>query len=121
MYTVDIVSLYTSIPHELGIKAIEYYIHKYQNELPERFTKNCIIEITKFLLENNNFTFNHQMYHQLTGTAMGGNFAPPYAILTIGYLEESYLYIEIPKVFSKEDSEFIINAYKRFMDDGFIT
>ena len=121
LYTVDIVSLYTSIPHELGVKAIEYFISKYQNAIPERFTKHCIIEITKFLLENNNFTFNEQMYHQLTGTAMGGNFAPPYAILTIGYLEESYLYIEVPKFFSKEDSEFIKNTYKRFMDDGFIT
>ena len=86
----------------------------------ERFTKNCIIEITKFLLENNNFTFNDQMYHQLTGTAMGGNFAPPYAILTIGYLEETSLYLEIPKYFPIEDSEIIRNTYKRFMDDGFI-
>ena len=120
LYTVDIVSLYTSIPHELGIKAIEYYINKYRREIPNRFTTNCITDITKFLLENNNFLFNNQMFHQLTGTAMGGNFAPPYAILTIGYLEESYLYIELPKYFSEEESEYIKNTYKRFMDDGFI-
>lgn len=120
LYTVAIDSLYTSIPHELGIKAIEYYTNKYRNIIPNRFTTNFLTESTKFLLENNNFIFNEQMFHQLTGTAIGGNFAPPYPILTIGYLEESYLYIELPKYFPTEQSEFIKNTYKRFMDDDFI-
>ena len=120
LYTVDIVSLYTSIPHDLGIKAIEYYINKHRHLIPERITKEFILESVKFLLENNNFTFEENIYHQLTGTAMGGNFAPPYAILTIGYLEEKYLYIELPKYFPNRESQYIINMYKRFMDDGFI-
>ena len=120
LFTVDIISLYTSIPHDLGITAINYYINKHPNLIPKRFTDKFIIESVKFLLENNIFTFNNQMYHQLTGTAMGSNFAPPYAILSIGYLEEKHLYVELPKYFPEKDSNFIKNNLKRFMDDGFI-
>ena len=58
LYYVDIVSLYTSIPHELGVDAVRYYINKYRHLIPSQFTNTFIIESIIFLLKNNNFRFD---------------------------------------------------------------
>ena len=59
------------------------------------------------------------MWHQLVGTAMGHVMAPPYACLTIGYLEEDRLFKdELPKSFNQSDIEIIEELFKRYMDDG---
>ena len=42
--------------------------------------------------ESNNFLFDNKMFRQISGTAMGTKFAPPYACLTMGYLEETMLF-----------------------------
>ena len=39
LYSCDIESLYTSIPIDLGIEAIDYWIKRKCNLTPERFTK----------------------------------------------------------------------------------
>ena len=59
------------------------------------------------------------MYNQLVGTAMGHIFAPPYACLVIGYLEEEKLFkTELQKCFDAPDIMTIQKNYKRYMDDG---
>lgn len=120
LFTCDIVSLYTSIPHPLGLTAIEYYVDKQKDLIPNRFSKNFILEALKFILENNNFIFNDQMYNQLVGTAMGGNVAPPYAILSIGYLEETKLFTSLPNYFNTTACKDIEDLFFRYMDDGFL-
>ena len=85
----DVVNLYTSIPHDLGLEALSYWIDKKPNLIPERFTKAFILEAASFVLSNNNFQFDIYMFLQLVGTAMGTKFAPPYACLSVGYLEET--------------------------------
>ena len=121
LYNVDIVSLYTSITHELGIEAIDYWIHKSRTLIPERFTSEFLLESLEFLLKNNNFIFDDQLYNQLQGTAMGMVAAPPYACLVLGYLEETKLFPTLlPKYFNKEQCKTIKNYFKRYMDDGFI-
>ena len=37
-YSCDIESLYTSVPTELGLEAIEYWIRRKRNLIPQRFT-----------------------------------------------------------------------------------
>ena len=81
LFTCDIVSLYTSIPHKLGIKAISYWIDRRHNEIPNRFKKEFVLEAIIFVLGNNNFYFDGKMYHQLQGTGMGVDFVAPYACL----------------------------------------
>ena len=39
MYSCDIESLYTSIPTELGLESIEYWIMEKRDLVPQRFTK----------------------------------------------------------------------------------
>ena len=45
----DITSLYTSIPHVLGMAALEYWISKLSNLIPIRFTKEFILEFMNFI------------------------------------------------------------------------
>ena len=121
LYSVDIVSLYTSIPHELGMEAISYYFDKHRSKIPDRFTKEFVLESLLFVLENNNFLFDGVLYHQKTGTAMGTKCAPPYACLSVGYLEETKLEPQLPRHFEASVCELIIRCFLRYIDDGFIT
>ena len=121
LFTRDIVSLYTSIPHELGIEAIEYWLRQYRDMVPRRFTRDFIIESILFILENNNFYFDGRYYHQLEGTGMGVDFAGNYACLSIGYLEKVRLFehLLVPH-FKPDEIELIMRAFLRYVDDGFM-
>ena len=120
LYSVDITSLYTSIPHDLGIDAIRYWITKYRHLIPQRFTEAFIIESLSFVLKNNNFKFDGNYYKQESGTAMGTVAAPTYACLVIGYLEEIKLFRNIlPRHFNNEQCNYLKEHFKRYMDDGF--
>ena len=83
----DVESLYTNIPHELGIEAIKYWLDKYPQEIQNRFSKEFILEGIELILKNNSFYFDGTFYRQIKGTAMGTKFAPTYATLSIAYLE----------------------------------
>ena len=120
LYSCDIVSLYSNITHELGLTALEYWIEKRRNVIPTRFSTPFILESAKFVLDNNNFYFDSTMYHQLIGTAMGTIFAPPYACLAVGYLEETKLYPSLICNFGNDLAELIKETFDRFMDDGFV-
>ena len=60
------------------------------------------------------------MYQQVKGTAMGPDFAPPYACLSIGYLEETKLFYSLNQVLNEDDYQKLIQQLKRYMDDGFV-
>ena len=115
----DIEGLYSNIPHELGLKAVKYWLEKYPEEMKNRFSKNFILEAIQLILENNTFSFNDQYYKQTKGTAMGTKFAPVYSTLTIGYQEE-LLYKHIKTVFGNDLEDYISQNWKRFLDDCFI-
>ena len=111
LFTCDIVSLYTSIPHDLGIDAIDYWIQHHRDKIPERFTRDFIIDSILFILQNNNFGFDKCHFHQCEGTGMGVDFAGNYACLCIGYLEKVKLFgILILPSFTPEDIALILYA-----------
>ena len=83
--TFDMKSLYTDIPHEYGLEAINYRLDKHQNSINPRFSKAVILESVEFILKNNTFKFNDEYFLQLVGTATGTDMAPTYATLTMGY------------------------------------
>ena len=61
------------------------------------------------------------MFLQLVGTAMGTKLAPPYACLSVGYLEETILFPRLlPLHFTLTECKLIEEIFKRFMDDGFV-
>ena len=119
--TCDIVSLYTYIPQELGLRALLYYITKYRYLIRIRFSKEFILEVAEFVLKNNNFILLEEMFNQVMGTAMGTKFAPPYSNFSVGFLEETVLFpVELPKYFSHDNCKYIEELFKRYMDDGFL-
>ena len=58
---------------------------------------------------------------QLLGTAIGTKCPPPFACLTVDYLEEIKLFTsKLPKHFNENECKLIIELSKLYMDDGFI-
>ena len=114
----DIVALYPSIPTDLGLQALEYWVDKLPHLIDRRFTKQFILKIAEFVLKNNYFEFDGKIYHQIIGTAMGSIFAPPYSQLTIGFLEETKFYPSLRREFDEDTCKLIILYFFRFMDDG---
>ena len=51
----DVESLYSNIPHELGIEAIKYWLRKLPSDTPSRFHKKIIIEGIEFILKITHF------------------------------------------------------------------
>lgn len=60
---------YTSIPHDLDPKAIDYFLSNFPNGLHPQFRKPFAIEATDFLLKNTS-TFYSNYYLQTQGTVM---------------------------------------------------
>ena len=91
LVTLDVRSLYTSIPHSEGIKAVSEYLSIYRdpNELP---SNKSIIELLEKVLTLNNFDFNGNHYLQVSGTAMGTRLAPSYANIYMARFEEKHVY-----------------------------
>ncbi|XP_029641447.1 uncharacterized protein LOC115215981 [Octopus sinensis] len=87
LVTLDVINLYTNIPHDYGMKAIKFWLEKYPEVLLERINQTFIIESLKFILQNNYFLFDDTYYRQKCGIAMGTKAAPVLANLIMGYFE----------------------------------
>ena len=84
--TMDVTSLYTNIPNDEGVASIAALLEKDRDK--EINPKNGTpVDILDFVLKNNNFQFNGENYHQISGTAMGTRVAPSYANLFMTALE----------------------------------
>lgn len=88
MVTIDVSSLYTSIPHQDGIKAVERTLNQARH-LP--IPLQTILEMVEMTLTMNTFKFKNSYYHQVQGTAMGTKMAPSYANIFMGVLENEIL------------------------------
>ncbi|XP_061190017.1 uncharacterized protein LOC133197844 [Saccostrea echinata] len=119
MVSFDVTSLYTNIPHTLGLEAIAFWIDKYRSEINERFSKDFILEGLKIVLENNHFVFDSRNFLQIKETAMGTKVAPTYATLVLGFLEEK-LISETDRTFGNQFAQYIRFNWKRYLDDCFI-
>ena len=50
-----------------------------------------MIKKAKFDLKNNNFEFDSNKKHQISGTAIGTKFAPPYTCIYMDSMENQFL------------------------------
>jgi hypothetical protein len=114
----DIKSLYTNIKHETGLTALKYWLRRYP-ELLDRLPESFVLKGCELILKNNTFQFDNINYIQKTGTAMGTKFAPCYATLTLGYLEEIF-FENIKGELGLEKCSYIKNNYYRYLDDVFV-
>ena len=79
LYTIDIKSLYTVIPHNSGLEALKYFLNKRPLLDPPTVTLTRPAEL---VLTLNAFSFNNEFYHQVGGVAMGSKvFSPSHSTI----------------------------------------
>lgn len=67
--SIDVESLYSSILHTEGKRAVEYFLDTRGIQFNPHNT--FVIRLLTFVLEKNYFVFDQKIVHQLRGTAMG--------------------------------------------------
>eukprot|EP00061_Rhincodon_typus_P000432 g11682.t1 len=77
-------ALYTSIPHDNSITTIALVLNT-NCQFPD-----AILQLIRFILDHNTFTFNNQFFIQTHGTAMGTRFAPQYANIFMHKFEQDF-------------------------------
>ena len=105
VFTMDIKSLYTVIPNNDGLAALQHFLNKRSVLNPPTST---LVRLAELVLTLNSFTFNGNFYQQTGGVAMGSRLGPNYACLFVGHIEEQ-IFEQFPG--NKPD------LYKRYIDD----
>ncbi len=89
MLTFDVQSLYTCIPHEVGLDALTHYFNRRPDGIlpPNKF----LLTLSEMILTMNFFKYLDSYYLQSQGAAMGSAFAPSYACLVMGLWEGKFI------------------------------
>ena len=107
LVTMDVTSLYTSIPNQQGMDAVLDHINDDPTApIPQRYME----KLMDLILKRNHFEFNGKLYLQTGGTAMGTRFAPSFANIFMGKFEQNLL-----QLYDKP-----IRLWLRFIDDIFL-
>ena len=72
------------IPHNEGISALK---QKLEEQPPTKIRTNDLVKLAKFVLKNNLFEFDDKVKQQISGSATGINFTPPYACIYMNKTE----------------------------------
>ncbi|KAJ8028283.1 hypothetical protein HOLleu_30479 [Holothuria leucospilota] len=105
LFTMDVTSLYTSIPHHAALAAIRHYLDQRQDP---NIPTTTFLRLTELVLTQNCFQFNGRFFRHIKGVAMGTKLGPSVACLTMGHFEE--------QMFSRYTGIKPI-LYKRYIDD----
>eukprot|EP00061_Rhincodon_typus_P005622 g25370.t1 len=100
----DILTPYTSIPHQDGITATASVFNTINYQFP-----GIILQQIRFILDHTVFTFDNQFIIQTHGTAMGTKFAPQYANIFMQKFKQDF--------FAAQDLQ--PTLYIRYSDDIF--
>ncbi|CAJ0939001.1 unnamed protein product [Ranitomeya imitator] len=90
--TCDVVGLYPSIPHNIILTSLSYFLNKYSTYKQE--IQFFIIDSVSFLLTHNYFSFDRLFFIQKKGVSMGGKCSPSLANITVAVWEEKYIFNE---------------------------
>ena len=104
LVTRDVHSLFTNIPSNEGIKAVETTLKR------KNLQTKVIISFLKSILILSNFVFNCTNFLQIKGCAIETKCAPTYANIYMGIFEETHVY---PLIKQK------VQLYFRYIDDIF--
>jgi hypothetical protein len=114
LVTIDVVGLYSNIPHNELLTAIEFSLDNFtsRSEKCQSPPSQIVLEIADHILKNNVFAFDQNIYRQTFGTAMGTPMAPSAANLFMGWLEQRLL--------SESPVPVSTDFWRRFIDDIFL-
>ncbi len=68
IFTMDVKSLYTVIPHHDGLRALKLFLDKRPVQEP---STSVLVRLAELVLTLNNFSFDGEHYQQTSGVAMG--------------------------------------------------
>ena len=105
LYKADVKSLYTVIPKEDGLKAIQFWLER---EVDFPYPVHTILRLVELVLTLNHFEFDGEFYTQKRGVAMGTRMGPSYACLFVGWIEHRFF---------ESYQGLIPELYKRYIDD----
>ena len=88
LVTADVVGLYPSIPHQAGLEALREALNKRKSQ---NVPTEKLVKMAEFVLKNNYFEFSDKVFQQISGTAIGTKFAPPYACIFMDQVENKFL------------------------------
>ena len=88
LFTLDITSLYTNIPHQEGLSTVESVLSTYKGTP----NKTYILRMLSMVLKCNCFCYDSDLYLQVNGMAMGTKVAPTYAVIFMNLFEEKHVY-----------------------------
>ena len=118
LVTADVVGLYPSIPHDVGLKAL---YEKLEERSDKKVPSADLVDMAEFVLKNNFFEFDSKVKQQVSGTAIGTKFAPPYACIFMDKVEIDFLETQVvkPLVWLRyiDDIFFIWNESEEKLDE----
>ena len=88
LVTANVVGLHPSIPYEAGLQALEEAL---ENRNHKQISTEKLVKMAQFVLKNKFFKFNNNVFQQISGTGIGTKFAPPYACIFMGQIENKFL------------------------------
>ena len=94
LVTADVAGLYPNILHEAGLKLLKETLDRRREK---KISTEDLVKMAEFVLKNNYFEFDRSVYQQVSRTAIGTKFAPPYACIFIDRLENDILETQILK------------------------
>ena len=110
--SLDVVSLYPSIPIEFGLDSVSELAERHWSEVDTKgLTVEQLMNCLRFICYNYEVQYKEKVYKQLRGCPMGAHFAPPFAIITMSKIESQALSI------LEEKFQFSPVVYKRYIDD----
>ena len=76
------------IPHREGLDILK---KQYENSSNKTVSTESIVKMADFVLKNKLFEFDSKFCKQISGTAIGTMFAPPYASIFMDHIETDFL------------------------------
>jgi hypothetical protein len=119
LITMDISNMYMNVSEELGIKAVKYFLNEYPELLHDRLSVDFVVDAILLVLRNNVSFFDGRYKRQVHGCAMGSHKSPPYASLSVGYIEK-VAYERFRAIKGEEYANYVRNMLRRFLDDIFL-
>lgn len=111
LVTMDVSSLYTEIPTQMGIQVVR---EAFQSDIEYNKDEiDFICELLSIVLCNNYFMFGSQFYMQVTGTAMGSKVAPTFAVIFMNWFKEHFVYNHAQYLSQ-------VKTWFRYIDDVFL-
>ena len=88
LVTTDVVGLYFIILHADGLEALSTKLEEREDK---SITTEDLLGMTRFVLKNIFFKFDSKIKQQISGTAIGTKFPPPYAWIFIDKFKTDFL------------------------------